>query len=328
MSVFGSAMIQPFDRSTLLPPTTRRSLLAGHQASLLFASHWCRIANGIEESSPVPGVARSTRRFLPRLQIVRGLQEFAATLHQPPARQQFAPVAEPRSQLCSAVAIALEEDAKFKQFRDKGIDPELESKMDELFGGHVARGDDIITPNMDPLPTPMEENEDMVYIPSQPDSENNINQLFNIENNGTSNLGPGVSAWQELWHDNSPVSTPPPLSQGVDGGGNRKGKRKLENLSMDPNKSAKTNGPKRMRSAAMMYEKLDAMLEVIISEKKAREVEREERREIRQRKEMNNKNGSGDNGAPSVPDALAKICALPHFDPLHPASCSFVDLDS
>ncbi|KAJ8438819.1 hypothetical protein Cgig2_023011 [Carnegiea gigantea] len=180
------------------------------------------------------------------------------------------------------------EDAKFKQFRDQGIDPELESKMDELFGGH----------------------------------------LFNTENNGTSILGPEVSAWQELWHDDSPVSTPPPLSQGVDGGGNRKGKRKLENLSMDPNKSAKTNGPKRMRLAAMMYEKLDAMLEVIISEKKAREVEREERREIRQRKEMNNKNGSGDNGAHTIRDALAKICALPHFDLLHPASCSFVDLDS
>jgi len=171
---------------------------------------------------------------------------------------------------------------------------------------------------MDPLPTPMEENEGMVYIPSQPHGENNVNQPFNIENNDISILGPGVSAWQELWHDDSPVSTPPPLSQGVDGGGNRKGKRKLENLSMDPNKSAKTNGPKRMRSAAMMYEKLDAMLEVIISEKKAREVEREERREIRQRKEMNNKNESGDNGAPNVPDAFAKICALPHFDPLHP----------
>ncbi|KAJ8445801.1 hypothetical protein Cgig2_027882 [Carnegiea gigantea] len=32
------------------------------------------------------------------------------------------------------------EDAKFKQFRDKGIDPKLESKMNELFGGHIARG--------------------------------------------------------------------------------------------------------------------------------------------------------------------------------------------
>ncbi|KAJ8420135.1 hypothetical protein Cgig2_029778 [Carnegiea gigantea] len=89
----------------------------------------------------------------------------------------------------------IEEDAKFKQFRDKGIDSELESKMDELFRGHVARGDDIITPNMDPLPTAMEENEDMVYIPSQPHCENNINQPFNIENNNISILGPGVSTW-------------------------------------------------------------------------------------------------------------------------------------
>ena len=46
---------------------------------------------------------------------------------------------------------------------------------------------------------------------------------------------------------------------------------------MDPNKRSKTNGPRRMmRSASMMYEKLDTMLEAIILEKKAREVEREE----------------------------------------------------
>ena len=32
---------------------------------------------------------------------------------------------------------------------------------------------------------------------------------------------------------------------------------------------------------------------------------------------MNNLSGSVDSGAPSVPDTLAKICALPHFDPMH-----------
>ncbi|KAJ8429893.1 LOW QUALITY PROTEIN: hypothetical protein Cgig2_008778 [Carnegiea gigantea] len=232
----------------------------------------------------------------------RNLPLFQALLH--------LPASSPVGGCSMLTPIAFEKDAKLKQFRDKGIDPELESKMDELFGGRPG-GDDIITPNMDPLPTPMEENEDMVYIPSQPHSENNINKPFNIENNDISILGPG------LWYNDSPISTPPPISQGVDGGGNGKGKRKSENLSVDPNKSAKTNGPKRMRSAAMMYEKLNAMLEVIISEKRAREVEREERREKGQRKGMNNKNASGDDGAPSVPDALAKIYALPHFDPLH-----------
>ena len=84
---------------------------------------------------------------------------------------------------------------------------------------------------MDALPTPMEENEDMVYVHSQPHSENNINQSFNIENNDISILGSGVSAWQELWHDDSLISSPPPISQGADGGGNGKGKRKLENFS-------------------------------------------------------------------------------------------------
>jgi len=77
----------------------------------------------------------------------------------------------------------------------------------------------------------MEEDEDSVYVPSQPHTENIINQPFNIENNDTSNFGPRVSAWKELWHDDFFLSTPPPISQGVDRGGNGKGKRKLENFS-------------------------------------------------------------------------------------------------
>ncbi|KAJ8423348.1 hypothetical protein Cgig2_022521 [Carnegiea gigantea] len=93
---------------------------------------------------------------------------------------------------------------------------------------------------------------------------------FNIENNDTSILGPAVSAWQKLWYDDSHVSTHPPVSQGVGGGGNGNGKRKLENFSSDPNKNAKTNGPRKMGSAAMI-----------------------------------------------IPNALVKICALLHFDPMH-----------
>ncbi|KAJ8430469.1 hypothetical protein Cgig2_003051 [Carnegiea gigantea] len=115
-------------------------------------------------------------------------------------------------------------DAKFKQFRDKRI--KVESNMNELFRGHVAREDDIIAPNMDPLPMLMEEVED------------------------------------RLWHEDSPVSTPPPISQGIDRCGNGKGKRKWENFSSCHNKSAKTNGYRRMGSTTMMYEKLDIMLEV------------------------------------------------------------------
>ena len=109
----------------------------------------------------------------------------------------------------------------------------------------------------------------------------------------------------------------------------------MENFCLDPKKSAKTNGPRRIGSTIMMYEKLDTMLEVIISEKKAREVEKGERRverlrrrEKRQRKKMNNKNASVNDGASSVPDALAKICVLPTFDPMNPVfifACELVE---
>jgi len=48
--------------------------------------------------------------------------------------------------------------------------------------------------NMDPLSTPMEEDEDRVYTPSQPHIENIMNQPSNIENDNTNVLGPEVSA--------------------------------------------------------------------------------------------------------------------------------------
>jgi len=63
----------------------------------------------------------------------------------------------------------------------------------------------------------------------------------------------------------------------------------LDNFSSDPNNSAKTTGLTRMGLTLMMYEKLDTILEVIISEKKARQVLTEERKvqrlEIRGKKE-------------------------------------------
>jgi len=92
---------------------------------------------------------------------------------------------------------------------------------------------------MDPLSIPMEEDEYKVYIPSQPHNENIMNQPSNIENNNTSILSSEVSAWQELWLDDSPLSTPSPAFQGLDGGGNEKFKRILDNFSLDPNKKVK-----------------------------------------------------------------------------------------
>jgi len=80
--------------------------------------------------------------------------------------------------------------------------------MSQLFGGHVLRGDDIIIPNMYRLSTPMEDDEDRVYIPSQPHNENTMNQPFIIKTNDTSVPGSKVSPWQELWHHDSLICTP------------------------------------------------------------------------------------------------------------------------
>jgi len=43
---------------------------------------------------------------------------------------------------------------------------------------------------------------------------------------------------------------------------------------------------------------------------------------------MNNQSGSVYSGAHSVPHALVKICALPHFDPVHPVfifACKLIE---
>ncbi|KAJ8445578.1 LOW QUALITY PROTEIN: hypothetical protein Cgig2_012466 [Carnegiea gigantea] len=146
-------------------------------------------------------------------------------------------------------------------------------------------------PNMNPLPTLMEEDQLRAYIPSRPNSESFQNQPLTIKDMGNiSVLGLVVSAWQELWRDSSPISTPSPISQGApnEGGGDGKGKRTLESSSLEPNKSSKTTSSKRM-GRAMMYEKLESMMEVIILEKKEREVEREERRIEREERKAESK---------------------------------------
>ena len=65
--------------------------------------------------------------------------------------------------LCYFVLYA---DAKFKQFRGKGIELKVKSKMDKLSGGHAAWGNDMTTPNIDPFPTPMEKDKDRVSTPN------------------------------------------------------------------------------------------------------------------------------------------------------------------
>ncbi|KAJ8432824.1 hypothetical protein Cgig2_008538 [Carnegiea gigantea] len=186
----------------------------------------------------------------------------------------------------------IDEDIKFKQFRNKGIEPELQSKMHQLFGAHVAMGDDITSPNMDPLPTPMEEDQLRAYIPSQPNSDGFQNQPFTLR---ILALG--------LVHGKSygVIACPRPLLL----------------LFLRGHKMKEAEMVKKKRSAAMMYEKLESMMEAIISEKKERDVEREARR-IERKERRSKKSVSVKDGTTGVPNALAKICALPHFDPLHP----------
>uniref|UniRef100_A0A803LBP0 DDE Tnp4 domain-containing protein n=1 Tax=Chenopodium quinoa TaxID=63459 RepID=A0A803LBP0_CHEQI len=99
------------------------------------------------------------------------------------------------------------ENAHYKAFQDEGIDPDLELKMDQLFGVLVAQGVHRFTP--------VQIEKEDVYIPSPPsvnvgdvpfqyDDEMSENEAFNnIQSR---------REWQEVWNDNASIPSPSPTS--------------------------------------------------------------------------------------------------------------------
>lgn len=83
-----------------------------------------------------------------------------------------------------------------------------------------------------------------------------------------------------------------------------------------------------MGPASMLYERLNGMMELMVSERNERKVEREERKDRRERKERNKTQVSVGDQAPNLPDALAKLCTMPELDlasPVFTFACTVIE---
>ncbi|KAL2939224.1 L10-interacting MYB domain-containing protein, partial [Bienertia sinuspersici] len=147
-------------------------------------------------------------------------------------------------------ALKIQENPKFETFRDEGIDPELECKMDQVFGG-CAQGAEKFTPVAD-HPNPTIDHE--TYVPSPPtnfpigDSTCMFNDMDEV--------GPTVgNEWDAIWREASPTSSnlQDTLNDISDKG---RGKRVMESGSSQSNKSAKTESTKKTRGSVALCEKL------------------------------------------------------------------------
>ncbi|XP_056690950.1 uncharacterized protein [Spinacia oleracea] len=147
-------------------------------------------------------------------------------------------------------ALKIQENAKFEIFRDEGIEPELEYKMDQVFGG-CAQGAEKFTPVADPLTL-----EDEVYVPSPPIG---LSSHLNDFDEVGSNVG---NEWDGMWKEHSP-SSPTHLSTQNENTDKGKGKRVMESGSSQSNKSARTESTRKSGGSAALSHKIDGMVQMI-----------------------------------------------------------------
>ncbi|CAH9129556.1 unnamed protein product, partial [Cuscuta epithymum] len=162
-------------------------------------------------------------------------------------------------------ALKIQENAKFEQFQDEGIEPELEYKMDQIFATS-AQGNLKYTPGNIISEEDLHVDADDVYIPSLPTDIHHDMGAGEEENNdgvhGTTN-----ASWDDLWCELSPTSSSPsthiPQISQTGRDDIRKGKRALEGDSSQSSKSAKTNQKKKTGMAAFQ-EMFGGMMEVVL----------------------------------------------------------------
>ncbi|CAO2838179.1 unnamed protein product [Amaranthus hypochondriacus] len=129
-----------------------------------------------------------------------------------------------------------EENIHFKAFQEEGIEPELESKMEQLFGVSVAQGVLKFTP--------AQCENDTGYIPSPPNLKvSNTSHEYDDVWSGSNAFDNSQTNkdWQEVWNDYnstpSPVPSPQRIEQEV---GKRGSKRVSETKAYVSNKSSKS----------------------------------------------------------------------------------------
>ncbi|CAO2840980.1 unnamed protein product [Amaranthus hypochondriacus] len=92
-------------------------------------------------------------------------------------------------------SLKIQENPKFESFKDEGIKPELEIKMDQVFGG-CAQGVEKFTPVADPIDVQVQAPNDDVYVPYSSPYNAQFGQSTGYEE-VSSNVG--NDEWDTMW---------------------------------------------------------------------------------------------------------------------------------
>ncbi|XP_019185129.1 PREDICTED: uncharacterized protein LOC109180081 [Ipomoea nil] len=198
--------------------------------------------------------------------------------------------------------LKIKENSKFEAFREKGLELELEYKMDQIFGLY-AQGALKFTPIADRTQGHLQQEDDELHVDDTPHAHlDDMDETYGGNNCYNSNASNG------FWRDPSltPTSTPIPKHQDTqfEGDEQRRGKRVLENESSQSGTSVRVEDNKKGRTTTL-FEKLDNLLQLIGDRSNTT-------------KEMNmsiiNVLNSMTTPKHEVTDALTKLCALPGLE--------------
>ncbi|KAK8661771.1 hypothetical protein V6N13_091366 [Hibiscus sabdariffa] len=182
-------------------------------------------------------------------------------------------------------------------FQDEGIEPELEYKMEQLFGVSVAQGVLKFTPVMD----------------CSQHASVDYNQYECVDEMTSKNItftcGETNEKWQEIWNDSRPRSSPihSPQSNEHETFERRGSKRTNESEVLGSHKSAKVDSTRKIGGAALLTEKLDIMVEA--------KTQRNKRNMELMKLEVH-----GDSSH-SLADSQAKLVSMPNLIPGSPEFC-------
>lgn len=201
--------------------------------------------------------------------------------------------------------LKIKENSKFEAFREKGLELELENKMDQIFGFY-AQGALKFTPIADCTQGHLQQ-EDELHVHSPHCDDTPHAHLDDMDDGGNNCYNNNAS--NDFWRDPSltPTSTPIPMHQDTqfERDVRRRGKRVLENESSQSGTCVRAEGNKKGRTTTL-FEKLDNMLQLI--------GDRSNTRKEVYMLIMNVLNSMITPKHDEVADALAKLCALPGLE--------------
>ncbi|XP_021715068.1 uncharacterized protein LOC110683039 [Chenopodium quinoa] len=203
----------------------------------------------------------------------------------------------------------IEENMHFRAFKDEGIEPELENKMEQLFGVSVDQGMYSHTPVID-CSQGVQCEKEAVPITSPP-SLNVGDAPYNcddeISENNAFNCSLDDMEQQEPHNDHTPIPSPTPLQCRGQGSGSGS-KRAFENGASESHKSCRTELATAV-GARMLMEKLDSMGKAATD----RNIKVMELMSLEARKLVDSSH--------TLVESLAKIVSMPGLVPGSPEFC-------